>query len=262
MDRELIKKEPLKRTRSRKGLFTRNSHALLSREASEVRKMVEKMNAQADPLHLAESYEQAAISYIKSFGYEYKKSGQKTIKVSKEKREQRLQAYNESIRKELNLKCEEGPLTIDNIEKEDVVSWWGYLYAESEKQGNHGIRYALDVIGITTQIKNGLEKGNYNNLFNLAMKLTNCFSIMVIAQCEDRICAGASRANIGSTANRDKAEKRKLKAIELAKEFRTRNSHKKVTKEEVYRYISKQLGVSRASAKGYLKKYFLDFPIK
>ncbi|MGY5616790.1 hypothetical protein [Vibrio cincinnatiensis] len=265
MDRDFIKKKPLKRTRGRKGLFTSNSQTLLGREANEVKEMVAKMNVQDDPLRLAERYEQAAISYIESFGYEYKTSRQQTIKLSKEERERRLKASNESIREEKNLKSENGPLTIDDIPKEDEVCWWNYLHAESKKQGKHGIRYALDVISITTQIKNGLEKGNYKYLFKLAMRITNCFSIMVLAQYEDKICAGVSRTGAASRAKTEEKEGKMERAIELAEAYRLKesgNPHKKITKKAIYEHIAKKLPVSEETAKRYLKQYFVDSPLK
>ncbi|EJG1875727.1 hypothetical protein BS053_RS18415 [Vibrio parahaemolyticus] len=268
MDRDFIKKKPLKRTRGRKGLFTSNSQTLLGREANEVKEMVAKMNAQDDPLRLAERYEQAAISYIESFGYEYKTSGQKIIKLSKEERERRLKAREDLLRNPpagSGLKPSKRSLSIDDIEKEDEVCWWNYLHAESKKQGKHGIRYALDVISITTQIKNGLEKGNYKYLFKLAMRLTNCFSIMVLAQYEDKICAGVSRTGAASRAKTEGKESKKKEAIELAEEYRSKessNPHNKINKEAIYRDVAPQLKVSRSTVKIYLEQYFVEHPLK
>ncbi|HHY0416960.1 TPA: hypothetical protein ACVU4N_003488 [Vibrio parahaemolyticus] len=268
MDRDFIKKKPLKRTRGRKGLFTSNSQTLLGREANEVKEMVAKMNAQDDPLRLAERYEQAAISYIESFGYEYKTSGQKIIKLSKEERERRLKAREDLLRNPpagSGLKPSKRSLSIDDIEKEDEVCWWNYLHAESKKQGKHGIRYALDVIGITTQIKNGLEKGNYKYLFKLAMRLTNCFSIMVLAQYEDKICAGVSRTGAASKAKTEKAADEKKKAIKLAKEYRSKgssNPHNKLRKVHIYRHLIEKLGGSESTYKRYLEQYFVEHPLK
>ncbi|HCH3495511.1 TPA: hypothetical protein NKU52_004106 [Vibrio parahaemolyticus] len=265
MDRDFIKKKPLKRTRGREGLFTSNSKTLLGREANEVKEMGAKMNAQDDPLRLAELYEQAAISYIESFGYEYKTSGQQTIKLSKEVRERRLKASNESIREEKNLKCENGPLTIDDIPKEDVLCWWNYLLAESEKQGKHGIRFALDVIGITTQIKNGLEKGNYKYLFKLAMSLTTYYLKMVLAQYEDKICAGVSRTGAASRAKTEEKEGRRERAIELANAYRSEkssNPHNELKKVHIYRHLIEELGGSESTYKRYLEQYFVEHPLK
>ncbi|MDF4994781.1 hypothetical protein ACEV8O_19290 [Vibrio parahaemolyticus] len=268
MDRDFIKKKPLKRTRGRKGIFTSNSQTLLGREANEAKEMAAKMNTQDDPLRLAELYEQAAISYIESFGYEYKTSGQQVIKLSKEERERRLKAREDLLRNPpagSGLKPSKRSLSIDDIEKEDKVCWWNYLHAESKKQGQHGIRYALDVISITTQIKNGLEKGNYKYLFKLAMRLTNCFSIMVLAQYEDKICAGVSRTGAASRAKTEEKEGRRERAIELANAYRSKesgNPHKKITKKAIYEHIANRLPVSEETAKRYLKQYFVDFPLK
>lgn len=265
MAKDLIKKKKLKRTKGRNGLFTVNIQAVDGMEAGEIKQMMANMNAQTDPLYLAERYEQAAISYIESFGYEYKTSGQKTIPVPREERERLLKAYNELLREKFDLKDEEEPLSIDDIETERVVCWWVYLLEESKKQGKHGIRYALDVISITTQIKNSLKKSDYNRLFNLAMKLTNCFSIMVIAQYEDKICAGASRTEPGSKAKSEIAAEKRQRAIELAEECRakkTSNKHNELTKERVYNYVATNMSVSRSTAKRLLVNYFLDFPLK
>ncbi|HCG8859552.1 hypothetical protein NOK75_00850 [Vibrio parahaemolyticus] len=225
----MVKTNRLRRKNGKDGIFTHHNMSLKEPTTNEIKQLVADMNAQDDPLRLAESYEKAAISYIESFGYEYKTSGQQTIKLSKEERERRLKVSNEAIREVKNLKGEDGPLTIDDIEKEYEVCWWNYLLAESEKQGKHGIRFALDVISITTQIKNGLEKGNYKYLFKLAMRLANCFSIMAIAQYEDSIASGrASKAGRNKQNSLKKERATEWKAFALLKDEEIREINPKL----------------------------------